>query len=220
MKSFARWFTMGAVLGCCALAIAGSNETREEKLPVDGQTLQTDLTSIRAVRLHLQYGDFRIVGGSESDEITIRADGKNAARAKNMRVKIRRTGNALDVTFLHVPKNEVQVTIAIPRETSLYARMRAGDLAVDGVTGDKDLELVAGDLSIQVPEAADYGPVDLSVRFGDVSGSQFGNPKGVVGNSVKRDGNGKYRLHAHVFAGDLTLKPEASPMPSPQIEIF
>jgi hypothetical protein len=67
--------------------------------------------------------------------------------------------------------------------------------------------LLAGDLSIQVPDAADYGPVDLSVKMGDVSGSQFGDPKGTVGNWVRQAGTGKYKLHAHVFAGDLTLKP-------------
>ena len=62
-------------------------------------------------------------------------------------------------------------------------------------------------MSIQVADPAVYGPVDLKVRFGDVSGSQFGDPKGWLGNSLRRDGNGKYRLHAHVFAGDLTLRP-------------
>lgn len=157
------------------------------------------------VRLHLRDGDFRIVGG-ESDEITIRTEGKNAPLAKKMKVQIRRSGDCLDLTLLNVPKNELQVTIAIPRQTTLYARMRAGDLSVDGITGDKDVELVAGDLSIQVPNASDYGPVDLSVRFGDVSGNQFGDSKGLVGNSLKQEGTGKYRLHAHVFAGDLMLK--------------
>ena len=206
MNVAARWFTIAVLLGCCAFANAASSETREETLTLDGHPFQTDLTRISAVRLHLQDGDFRIVGG-DSDEITIRTDGKNAAQAKKMKVQIRRTGDSLDLTFSRVPKNEVQITIAIPRETSLYARMRAGDLSVNGITGDKDVELVAGDLSIQVPDAKDYGPVDLSVRLGDLSGSQFGDPKGVMGNSVKQDGSGKYRLHAHVFAGDLTLKP-------------
>jgi len=206
MNVAARGFTIAVLLGCCAFANAASTETREETLTMDGHPFQTDLTRISAVRLHLQDGDFRIVGG-DSDEITIRTDGKNAAQAKRMKVRIRRTGDSLDLTFSRVPKNEVQITIAIPRETSLYARMRAGDLSVDGITGDKDVELLAGDLSIQVPSAADYGAVDLSVKFGDVSGSQFGDPKGLMGNSVKQDGSGKYRLHAHVFAGDLTLKP-------------
>jgi hypothetical protein len=206
MKLSTRLLTITLLLGIGAFANAAANEIREEAAIDQGHPFQTELNRITNVRFHLQDGDFRIVG-SDADEISIHADGKNAAQAKQMKVQIRQVGDALDVTFTRVPKNEVQVTIAIPRETSLYARMRAGDLSVDGVTGDKDLELMAGDLSVQVADPADYGPVDLSVRLGDVSGGAFGDPKGWMGNSLKRDGSGKYRLHAHVFAGDLTLKP-------------
>jgi len=77
---------------------------------------------------------------------------------------------------------------------------------VEGVAGDKDLELIGGDLTIQVGSPEDYSRVDLSVRFGDVSGTQFGDPKGWLGNAVRRNGNGKYSLHAHVMSGDLVLK--------------
>lgn len=186
---------------------AASNRAAVETASLDGQPFQTDLNRVTTLRLHLRDGDFRIVAADSSD-ITIRTEGKNRDLAsKKMKIRLERNGDALDITFSHVPKNECQVTIAIPRETNLYARMRAGDLSVDGIAGDKDLELLAGDLSIRVPDAADYGPVDLSVRFGDVSADQFGSPKGTVGNSLKRDGSGKYRLHAHVFAGDLTLRP-------------
>jgi hypothetical protein len=207
MHARTRWLTIALLVALGASAQASSAETRADAAIGEGHPLQGELNRISNVRFHLQDGDFRIVGG-DSDEITIRTNGKNAAQAKKkMKVQIRRTGDALDVTFTRVPKSEVQVTIAIPRETALYARMRAGDLSIDGVTGDKDLELLAGDLSVQVSDPADYGPVDLSVRLGDLSGSQFGDPRGRVGNSLRRDGSGKYRLHAHVFAGDLTLKP-------------
>lgn len=158
------------------------------------------------LRLHVRDGDFRIVA-SDSEDVTIRTEGKNVPIAKRVKVHLERTGETLNLTFSNVPKKDCQITIAVPRDTNLYARMRAGDLSVDGITGDKDLEMLAGDLSIQVPDASDYGPVDLSVKFGDVSGSPFGDPKGSVGNSLKRNGNGKYRLHAHLFAGDLMLKP-------------
>lgn len=205
MRMVTRFLMIAMLFSCWVFADAAS-AAREGSVTLDGQSLQTDLTRIAAVRLHLRDGDFRIVGG-DSDEITIRTRGKNAPLAKKMKVQVRRSGDCLDVTLLNVPKNELQVTIAIPKETNLYARMRAGDLSVDGITGDKDVELMAGDLSIQVPDAAEYGPVDLSVRLGDVSGSQFGDPKGVMGNSVRQTGSGKYKLHARVFAGDLTLKP-------------
>lgn len=205
MSIMGRWFAIALLGSCCGTVNAASNRTAVETTNLDGP-LQTNLSRVTTLRLHLRDGDFRIVG-SDSDEITIHTDGKNRGLAKKMQVQLKRSGNSLDIVFSHVPKNEFQVTIAVPRETNLYARMRAGDLSVNGIAGDKDLELLAGDLSIQVADPAEYGPVDLSVRFGDVSGEQFGNPKGSIGNSLKRDGRGKYRLHAHVFAGDLLLKP-------------
>ena len=200
-----RWWVITLLAACCGLANAASTGTVVETATLNGQPFQTDLTRIANLRLHLHDGDFRIVGG-DSDEVMIHTDGKNRAQARKMQVQFKRTGDSLDITFLHVPKNEVQVTIAVPKETNLYARMRGGDLSVDGVRGDKDLELTGGDLQIQVPDPAEYGPVDLSVRFGDVRANQFGIPKGWIGNSLRRDGNGRYRLHAHVFAGDLTLR--------------
>ena len=206
MSIAGRWFAIALLVSCCGLMHAASNRGEIETATLDGHAFQTDLNKISTLRLHLRDGDFRIVG-SDSDQITIHAHGKNRALGKRMQVQLKRTGDSLDIVFSHVPKNEFQVTIAVPRETNLFARMRAGDLSVDGVAGDKDLELLAGDLSIQVPDAGAYGPVDLSVRFGDVSGRQFGSPKGSIGNSLKRDGNGRYRLHAHVFAGDLMLRP-------------
>jgi len=205
MSLAGRCLVITLLASCYGFAHAASAGTTVETATLKGQPFQTDLTRIANLRLHLHDGDFRIVG-SDSDEVTIHTDGRNRAQTRRMQVQLKRTGDSLDITFLHVPKNEVQVTIAVPKQTNLYARMRGGDLSVDGVTGDKDLELTGGDLRIQVPDPAEYGPVDLSVRFGDVSANPFGNPKGWLGNSLKRDGNGKYRLHAHVFAGDLTLK--------------
>ncbi|HLV89197.1 MAG TPA: hypothetical protein VKV39_19595 [Candidatus Sulfotelmatobacter sp.] len=201
-----RWLVIGLLVASCGLTNAASSGNAVEVTTLDGHPFYTDLTQVTSLRLHLRDGDFRIVRG-DSDEIEIHTDGKNRALASKMQVQLRRTGNSVDITFAHVPKNELQVTIAVPQQTNLFARMRAGELSVDGVSGDKDLELLAGDMYIQVPDASDYGPVDLSVRFGDVSGGQFGDPKGWIGNSLRRDGSGRYRLHAHVFAGDLTLKP-------------
>ncbi|HXJ90798.1 MAG TPA: DUF4097 family beta strand repeat-containing protein [Candidatus Binatia bacterium] len=205
MSIAGRWLTIALLVSSSGLMQAASTRAEVETASLDGP-FQTNLSRINNLRLHLRDGDFRIVG-TDSREITIHTDGKNRALAGKMQVQLKRTGDSLDITFSHVPKNEFQVTIAVPRETNLFARMRAGDLSVDGIAGDKDLELLAGDLSIQVPDPTDYGPVDLSVRFGDVSAYQFGSPKGTVGNSLKRDGSGKHRLHAHVFAGDLLLRP-------------
>lgn len=183
----------------------GYCQSAQESTDLQHRNFETNLVSGATLRLHLHDGDFRVVG-SDSDKISVHVEGKNVELAKHIRIQLKRSDGAVDLKLSHVPKNELQVTIEIPRLTNLYARMRGGDLSVEGVVGDKNLELTGGDLAIQVESPEDYAHVDLSVRFGDISGSQFGDPKGWLGNSVRKYGNGKYRLHAHVMAGDLVLK--------------
>jgi hypothetical protein len=171
------------------------------------EIFETPLASGATLRLHLHDGDFRVVG-ADTDMLTVRAEGKNLGQARKVKIQEVRDGDSLELTLSHVPKNELQVTITIPRNTHLYARMRGGDLSVEGVVGDKDLALTGGDLTVGVGNPADYARVDLKVRFGDISGNQFGDPKGEIGNSLRADGPGRYQLQAHVFAGDLRLKNE------------
>jgi hypothetical protein len=191
--------------GCLLFAPVAFCQTAQETTSLQRQVFETNLASGASLRLHLHDGDFRIVG-SDAEKISVHAEGRNLDLAKNIKIQLKHTGDAVDLTLSHVPKNELQVTIEIPRNSNLYARMRGGDLSVQGVDGDKDLELVGGDMTVQVGSPDDYSHVDLSVKFGDVSGTQFGDPKGWIGNSVRKDGNGKYKLHAHVTAGDLVLK--------------
>jgi hypothetical protein len=179
-------------------------QTAQETSNLQNQSFETNLASGETLRLHLHEGNFRVVG-SDSEKISIRVSGKNVEQAKNIKIQFKRSGSAVELKLSNVPKKELQVTIEIPRSTNLYARMRGGDLSVLGVAGDKDLELTGGDLTIQVGSPEDYSHIDLSVKFGNVSGSQFGDPKGWLGNSVRREGTGRYRLHAHVMAGDLVL---------------
>lgn len=158
----------------------------------------------RQLRMHLRGGDFRIVG-SDDNRIIVRFTGKNAEYAKNLTVRLIETAAGGDLRVFHGPKNELQVTIEIPRYTGLYLRMSGGDLAVEHVTGNKNVGLVGGDLTIDAGDPADYALVNASVRFGDVNADGFGEAKGWIGESLKKKGTGKYTLHAHVFAGDLTL---------------
>jgi len=180
-------------------------QTAPEATKLEHKDFEANLASGTTLRLHLHDGDYRVVG-SDAEKISVYIEGKNAELAKSVKIQLKRSDGGVDLKLSNVPKNEVQVTIEIPRSTSLYARMRGGDLSVEGVAGDKDLELTGGDLTIQVGPPEDYAHVDLSVKFGDVSGAQFGDPRGWLGNSVRKEGSGKYRLHAHVMAGDLVLK--------------
>lgn len=191
----------------CAVSFgpAALGQTSTESTYFGPQGYETSLEAGANLRLHLRDGDFRVIG-TDAEKISIQVSGRDAYQAKNMKIQLKRSDRMVDLTLSHVPKNDFQVTIEIPKYTHLYARMRGGDLSVQGVTGDKDLELTAGDLSVQVGDPKDYSHVDLSVSIGDLSGDQFGEPEGWLGKSIHKLGAGKHRLHAHVMAGDLVLK--------------
>jgi hypothetical protein len=201
--SMRKYFLFPVLLFLCPFVALG--QIAQEITSLQNRAFQTDLASGATLRLHLHDGDFRVVG-SDSDKISIHVEGKNLERADHIKINLKRSNNGVELKLSHVPKSQLQVMIEIPKSTNLYARMRGGDLSILGIMGDKDLELTGGDLTVQVGNPQDYSHIDLSVRYGDISGSQFGVPKGMVGNSLRKDGTGKYKLHAHVMAGDLVLK--------------
>ncbi len=155
--------------------------------------------------LHLRSGEFRIVGHNDN-KIAVHLNGRNADNARDLTVRFRRSDNDADLRIFGGPKNNLEVTIEIPSSAMLFIRMSAGDLSVEGVSGDKDVELYAGDLTISVGDAADYGHVDASVLSGDLEAAPFHESHGGLFRSFEKHGAGKYRLHAHVGAGDLTLR--------------
>ena len=157
------------------------------------------------LRLHLRSGEFRIVGHGDN-KIAVRLSGRNADNARELTVQFKRWGNDGDLHIFGGPKNDLAVAIEIPSSAMLFIRMPAGDLSVEGVSGDKDIELHAGDLNISVGDAADYGHVDASVLSGDLEAPPFHESHGGLFRSFEKHGAGKYTLHAHVGAGDLTLR--------------
>lgn len=164
-----------------------------------------DFPSGSKLRLHLRSGEFRIVGHSDN-KIAVRLSGRNADNARELTVQFKRWGDEGDLHIFDGPKNELAVTVEIPTSTMLFIRMPAGDLSVDGVSGDKDIELHAGDLNISAGDAADYGRVDASVVSGGLEAPPFHESHGGLFRSFEKHGTGKYTLHAHVGAGDLRLR--------------
>src|SRR5260370_41467156 len=100
-----------------------------------------------------------------------------------------------DLRVFGGPKNNLEMTIEIPSSAMLLVRMPAGDLAIEGVSGDKDVELHFGDLTIAVGNAADYSHVDASVMSGDLQAPPFGESHGGLFRSFEKSGSGKYKLH-------------------------
>lgn len=60
-------------------------------------------------------------------------------------------------------------------------------------------------MRIDVGRAADYSHVDASVWAGDITAPAYNVTKGGLFRSFEWTGKGRYRLHAHLKAGDLRL---------------
>jgi hypothetical protein len=198
-----------SALALCAslalLAPAGLPDSDLTVKDLHNHPFAVDFPSGSNLRLHLRSGEFRVVG-RDNNKIAVHFSGRNADNARDLTVRFRRAGNDGDLRVSGGPKNNLEVTIEVPRSAMLFVRMPAGDLSVEGVSGDKDVELHAGDLTIAVGNAADYSHVDASVLSGDLEAAPFGESHGGLFRSFEKNGIGKYRLHAHVGAGDLTLR--------------
>ncbi len=156
------------------------------------------------LRMYLRSGDFRIVG-SDENKITVKLSGTKADDARDLTVRFKPSSGEAELRISGGPKNDLQVTVNVPKNAGLFVRMPAGELRVEGISGDKDVELHAGDLTISGNSPADYSRVDASVTSGDLEAPPFGESHGGLFRSFHKTGAGKYQLHAHVGAGDLTL---------------
>ena len=157
------------------------------------------------LRMRVRSGEVRVIG-TEQNAISVEVSGKKAKEARDLRVRLDERHGASDLRISGGPRNDITLTIRIPKNTDLYARVPFGEVRVDDVSGNKDIEVHAGELTVSVGSPADYAHVDASVVSGELDGEPFGESHGGLFRSFRKDGNGKYRLHAHLGAGQLTLR--------------
>ncbi len=118
-------------------------QTSQEITNLQQHGFETNLSSGAILRLHLHDGDFHVLG-SDSEKVSIHVEGKNMEQAKNIKIQLKRSGSAVDLTLSHVPKKELQVTIEVPRSTNLYARMRGVTYLCWGLQETRILSLREG----------------------------------------------------------------------------
>lgn len=185
------------------LAFAQSKRVEATNLP--DHPFQVDYPSGSQLSLHLRSGDVRVVG-TKDNKISVRVDARNLEKARKVKVVFDRSESSALLRVSGGPKNDTQIVVEIPKATGLFVRMPAGQLEISNVVGDKDVQIHAGELILHVGDPADYSHVDASVTTGDIDASPFREDHGGFFRSFHKDGNGKYKLHAHVGAGDLTLR--------------
>jgi hypothetical protein len=160
------------------------------------------------LHVRLSVGDLRIVrGDSTKIRLHYTVKSRRESRVKEAHVDIEVRGNGARIEF-HAPSGgntQFDVELEVPQNTNLDVHEKVGDLTVEDIEGDKDLELSVGDIRVAVGRSA-YHLVNASTSIGDVNGNGFGETSGWLGKTLKYHGDGKYELRAHVGVGDITLE--------------
>ena len=165
---------------------------------------QHEFISGGTIRLHLEAGGYTVTP-ADSDHIVVTCRAHTEGQLQRLKVEIKPTAASADVYVSNTPHNDFHATIEVPRHSSLWARLSAGELVIQSVEGDKNVELRAGRLQIDIPHPEMYGHRDASVMTGSIESPVFNVSKGGLFRSFEQDGPGKYRLHAHVMTGEIDL---------------
>lgn len=195
----------------CAVLVApvGMAQTRLEATDIVNHPFSEDFPAGGKLRLRVRSGEIHVLG-TDQNRITVEISGKSAYASRALTVSLKRTGSDGDLRISGGPRNDLTITIRIPSNTDLHARIPAGEVHVENIANNQDIQIHAGDLTVEVRDSADYAHVDASVIAGEVDAPAFGEYHGGLFRSFRRDGGGKYRLHAHVGAGQLTIVDHAS----------
>jgi DUF4097 and DUF4098 domain-containing protein YvlB len=197
--------TLSTFAGAAVLAFNLAAWARAE-VPC-GQTLDAPLRPRAVLTVHSRPAGLEIVG---TDQAAIHVSCTSGDEVDAQRIRIQFQGNHDDETLNIAGDlrkgNNVRVRIEVPRKTSLRVEMSAGEVRVEEIAGDMDIDLYAGRISISSTRPWNYRSVDVSVTIGAVKAPVYGAQKGGFFRGItKETAEGEYSLHAHVIAGEIDL---------------
>ncbi|MBI3131114.1 MAG: hypothetical protein HYZ13_07135 [Acidobacteria bacterium] len=157
------------------------------------------------LRLDLDAGEVAI-RPSEDGKVRVRYTGEEDRDLSRVRLRFEPTGRTPEFRLTNAPNDNFHIEIQVPRTTALTLRMSAGEVTIQGIEGDKDLRLQAGELKVKVGDPAAYGPVSASVWAGEVNPGPFGEAREGLFRTFRHQGQGQFSLQAKVKAGEVTFE--------------
>ncbi len=191
----------GAALLACNLAGFAQTEA------ACGQVLDAPLRSRAVLTIDSRPAGLEIVG-TDQEAIHLSCTAHDVDNAGDIRIRLSGTQDDGKLTIAggSLKNGGLQIRIEVPRKTSLRIQMSAGEVQVEEIAGDKDIDLYAGQISISSARPWDYRSVDLSVDIGAVKAPAYGADEGgFFPRFKKKNVNGEYGLHAHVITGEIDL---------------
>ena len=124
------------------------------------------------IELQLGAGSYTIRPASDTHiRVTI---GSESGRA---RVALTANATRATVAVTETPSSNFQATIEVPKTSDLIVRLSGGNLVLSGITGNKDIDSVAGNAEISVGDPNEYGSMEATVKAGDLNVGAFAGAK-------------------------------------------
>jgi hypothetical protein len=208
---------LAVVLALLALAAPARSET------LQAQTKAWDVAP--GVRFHLEFpvGHLRIEATNDSRvrlELQVRCDhgspARCAERAKDLRLQVDQDSKSLRVAIKGYPRFSsngfhVDGTLLVPKALESRIEMGVGELEMDGLAGNLDVDLGVGEATLRLDEVS-FGSADVEVGVGDASlRSKAGvrHSSGFISRTVRwNDGEGPSHVSLHVGVGDARVRME------------
>jgi hypothetical protein len=172
----------------------------------DPNTVEHSFAEGGIVTLNLSSGDYTVRAGA-SDRVRVQWRADDADHEEDMaRIQVVADVFARVATIrTKGPTSRARFTIEVPARSDVHLRVRAGDIRIEGIEGNKDVRMTAGDLYIEVdPDSLRH--VHASVSIGDLNARTLGIEQDGFGNRLDWFGDGRYTLDARLFTGDVVLR--------------
>ncbi len=201
----AKAFGSSAVLAClfCAPAAFASSDQYQES-----HSVTQEFVSGGVLHARMSVGDMRITRSSSNQihlNYTIKSNKESRLKECTVDFNVHGSDANLELRCPTTSNTQFDVELEVPGNTRLDVHEKVGDLTVEKIEGDKDLELSVGDIRV-TDENPSYRYINASTSIGDVSGDGYGESNGWLGKTLKYHGEGTYELRAHVSVGDVRLE--------------
>jgi len=204
-----------------ALALVAAAPAHATLLATDPHTYT--VSRHHRIRLEFPVGELRVLPADESRvrfDIKVRCRGRSEESCEDLANRLvldsDDTGGTLILKLHKYPRwhaNGMTVIgeLTVPRELALEIDMGVGELTIEGMEGDLDVDLGVGDADIRAPRAqASHVSVETGIGDAEIHGGGAGTrSRGFIGShAVWSDGNGRSQLRLHVGVGDATVRLE------------
>jgi hypothetical protein len=193
---------LAVILLGVALVAAPSMQSRESERTSD--SMERPFVGGGDIQMNLSAGEYRIVGTNTN---TVRLQWTVRDPAQLWRVKARADIRGSRATIETDGPNHggMHAEIQVPARSNLDIRLSAGEILIEGIEGNKDVDLYAGEVNVDVGRSTDYRRVDASVWAGEIDAPAFSASKGGLFRSLDWNGTGQYSLRVSLWAGEVRL---------------